>query len=279
MDFYVVIPAHNEEAFLSKTLQSLSTQTLLPKKIVVVNDHSTDGTQEIINAFKNNYPFISSVTIASEEKHEPGSKVINAFYSGLETLDHNYDVLCKFDADLIFPLNYLEKIAEHFLQNKNCGMAGGFCYIEKKGIWVEEGLTSKDHIRGALKAYRKVCFEQIDGLKKAMGWDTVDELLAKYHGWEVLTDASLHVKHLKPTGANYQQSSKLKQGQAFKRMRYGLLLTLVASLKLAIRKRSLRYFVNAIQGYFSKSNAYIVSEEEGKFIRKLRWRVIKKKIF
>ena len=48
MNFYIIIPAHNEEAFLEKTLQSLVEQTLLPKRIVVVNDASTDGTQNII---------------------------------------------------------------------------------------------------------------------------------------------------------------------------------------------------------------------------------------
>ena len=31
-----------------------------------------------------------------------------------------------------------------------------------------------------------------------MGWDTVDELLAKYYGWQILTDKTLKVKHLKP---------------------------------------------------------------------------------
>jgi hypothetical protein len=36
------------------------------------------------------------------------------------------------------------------------------------------------------------------GLKAAMGWDTVDELLSTFYGWKVVTDA-LIVKHLKPT--------------------------------------------------------------------------------
>ena len=279
MNFYLVIPAHNEEAFLTSTLQSLTEQTLLPKKIVVVNDNSTDGTQQIIDSFSNKHAFIHSVTITSEVEHAPGSKVINAFYKGFETLDDGYDVICKFDADLIFPPNYLEKIADHFLQNKNNGLVGGFCYIEKNEDWVLENLTNKDHIRGALKAYRKECFHQIGGLKRTMGWDTVDELLAKYHGWEVITDHALHVKHLKPTGANYHKSSKLKQGQAFKRMRYGFCLTALAALKLGAKKRSFSYFWNAMRGYFSSNNEYIVSKKEGKFIRNLRWKNIKSKFF
>jgi glycosyltransferase involved in cell wall biosynthesis len=45
MNYYIVIPAHNEEAFISLTLQSLISQT--HSKVVVVNDNSTDKTAEM----------------------------------------------------------------------------------------------------------------------------------------------------------------------------------------------------------------------------------------
>jgi hypothetical protein len=48
-----------------------------------------------------------------------------------------------------------------------------------------------------------------------MGWDTVDELLSKFYNWKVITDDSLIVKHLKPTGANYNKMARYKQGEAF----------------------------------------------------------------
>jgi len=282
MNIQLIIPAHNEEAFLAQTLTSLVTQTLQPKKIVVVNDGSTDGTQDLIDSFSAKHPFITSVTDNSPSKHEPGSKVINAFYRGFEMLDGSFDVICKFDADLIFPQNYLEKISELFQSNPKIGMAGGFCTVEENGTWKVENLTNKDHIRGALKAYRKECFEEIGRLKNAMGWDTVDELLAKYHGWKVITDQTLHVKHLKPTGATYTKASKYKQGKAFYKMRYGWVLTQIAAIKLAQKKGSLSYYYNCMRGYLKaqKNKApFLVTEEEGAFIRKLRWDNIKKKVF
>ncbi|PHS68082.1 MAG: glycosyl transferase family 2 [Flavobacterium sp.] len=281
-NIYIIIPAHNEELFLTKTLQSLVEQTFLPTKIIVVNDNSTDNTQNIIDEFSKKHSFIIGFKTNSEATHQPGSKVINAFNKGFKTTDNNFDIICKFDADLIFPNDYLKKIKTAFETNPTCGMVGGFCFIEKNNTWILENLTNKDHIRGALKAYRKECFQHIGGLKNTMGWDTVDELLAKYHGWQVCTDESLHVKHLKPTGTNYSKSSKYKQGEAFYKMRYGLWLTLIASLKLAVNKKSMVFFVNTMKGYF-KSNAaklpFIVSEKEGVFIRELRWKGIKKKLF
>ncbi|WP_417882038.1 glycosyltransferase family 2 protein [Xanthomarina gelatinilytica] len=275
MNFYIVIPAHNEEAYIKQTLESLVTQTLLPKQLVVVNDHSTDKTQQIVERFVSKYNWISLVNTTSSDEHLPGSKIIHAFYKGFETLDDSYDVICKFDADLIFPNNYLEQLAFHFKTNEKLGMVSGFCYIEKNHQWVLENLTRKDHIRGALKAYRKACFEQIEKLKPSMGWDTVDELLAKFYGWEMLTDNSLHVKHLKPTGKNYNKASKHMQGEAMYKMRYGFWITLISALKLAYKKRSFKLFKDYMAGFFKAKNEklpFLVSEEQGEFIRKLRWR-------
>ncbi len=277
MNFQIIIPAHNEESYIGKTLESLTQQTFPPKKVIVVNDNSTDDTQTIVQNYSSKYNWISLVNTKSSDQHLPGSKIINAFNKGLKYLDNNYDIICKFDADLIFPENYLEQIANHFKTNEKLGMASGFCYIEINNKWILENLTRKDHIRGALKAYRKDCFLQIGKLKPSMGWDTVDELLAKYHGWEILTDESLHVKHLKPTGESYNQASKYLQGEAMYKMRYGFWITLISASKLAYKKGNVRLFRDYMAGYFkAKSNKkeFLVSIEEGKFIRNLRWKGI-----
>lgn len=277
MNFYIIIPAHNEEDSIALTLDSLVNQTLQPKRIVVVNDHSTDNTQHIVEKFTESHSFISLVNNNSSDKHLPGAKIVNAFYKGFETLDQDYDVICKFDADLIFPKNYLEQLAIHFKNDKTLGIAAGFCYIKKNSDWVLENLTRKDHIRGALKAYKKQCFEAIGQLKSSIGWDTVDELLAKYYNWTILTDESLHVKHLKPTGISYNKDSKHSQGEALYKMRYGILLTVITALKMTLKKRSLTLFNDYIKGYFKakKENLdFLVSEDEGQFIRNLRWKGI-----
>ncbi len=281
MNIYIIIPAHNEERFISKTLTSLVSQTKLPKKIVVVNDHSTDATEGIVNEFIEKHDFISIVNTNSSEEHMPGSKVINAFYQGYKTLDSNSDIICKFDADLIFPPNYLEKVAAHFNENSSIGMVGGFCYIEKNNTWVLESLTNKDHIRGALKAYRRACFDDINGIKPAMGWDTIDELLAQYHNWNIKTDESLQVKHLKPTGNTYNPRAKYKQGEAFYRIRYGFWITLIASIKLALLKKRPQLITDYLAGFFKakrEKQTFLVSKEEGTFIRKLRWKNMKRKL-
>jgi len=280
--YYIVIPSHNEEQFISLTLQSLVEQTVLPTKVVVVNDNSTDRTAEIVLAFAEKHSWISLVNKTSNAVHLPGSKVIQAFQKGLESIDKEYDILVKADADLIFPSHYFETIVKHFQSDASIGMAGGFCYIEKNGEWVLENLTDKDHIRGALKAYRKTTFKQIGGLRPQMGWDTVDELLCKFYNWKVVTDESLHVKHLKPTGSNYNQRARYKQGEAFYTLGYGFLITAIASLKLAIRKGKPFLFIDYLMGFWKAKTAkkpLLVTAGQAKFIRKYRWQKMKEKIF
>lgn len=281
MKYYVVIPAHNEEAHLSLTLTSLLNQSLKPEKIVVINDQSTDGTRQIAEEFQAHNVTIQVLNIESNSEHLPGSKVIKAFNRGLKFLDSHYDFIVKLDADLILPENYFETIARHFKSDDQIGIAGGFAYIEKNGQWILENLTNKDHIRGAFKSYRKKCFEDIDGLKPAMGWDTVDELLAKYCGWKVVTDPTLKVKHLKPTGAQYNTASRYKQGEAFYTLGYGLTITLIASLKLAWNKRKPLLFLDYIRGFFKAKQQqlpFLVTDEQAKFIRRYRWQKMKEKL-
>lgn len=281
MNFYIVIPAHNEEQFIGLTLESLTNQTLQPKRVVIVNDNSNDGTQNIIENYVAKHPWIELVNKSSSDRHLPGSKIIEAFYKGFETLDESYDVICKFDADLIFPDKYLESLANQFNKDPGLGMASGFCYIKKNRKWVLENLTNKDHIRGGLKAYRKECFLEIGKLKPSMGWDTVDELLAQYYGWKLVTDTSLHVKHLKPTGANYNKASKYMQGEAMYKMRYGFVITFISAFKLAYKKRKIKLFKEYLQGYFKaqkKELPFLVTKVQGQYIRTLRWKNMLKKI-
>ncbi len=281
MRYYIVIPSHNEEKFIGLTLQSLVEQTVLPTKIVVVNDNSTDDTEAIVMALTKKHPFINLVNTTSDTIHLPGSKVIQAFQKGLKTLDRDYDFIVKADADLIFPPNYFETISNHFKSDSTIGMVGGFAYIEKNGEWILENLTDKDHIRGAFKAYRKETFIQIEGLKPAMGWDTVDELLCKFYNWKVITDESLHVKHLKPTGANYNKASRYKQGEAFYCLGYGFLITTIASFKLAMRKGKPLLFIDYIKGFWKAKSAkkpLLVTAEQANFIRKYRWKKMREKL-
>jgi glycosyltransferase involved in cell wall biosynthesis len=279
---YIVIPAHNEEDSIESTLESIINQSYLPKKVVVVNDNSTDRTSEIIAKYANKYDWLNQLNIESSVDHLPGRKVIHAFNKGLSSFDMEYDIICKFDADIIFPEHYLESIVKIFQNDPKVGIAGGLPFIKVKNEWVFENIAKKDHVRGPIKAYRKACYQEIGGLRPSIGWDSVDVLLAQYFGWKVMTDKKLHVKHLKPTGMTYHNSAEHLQGEALYKMRFSFILALIASLKSGLKRRSLASFLNSIQGFTKakrERKEFLVNKDQGRFIRKLRWRNMRQSLF
>ena len=132
MKFLIVIPAHNEEENILPCLESLKNQTFQDFKCVIVNDGSTDKTQEIVERFIQIPNTKYQILHLKKSEHQPGAKVVRTFNKGLETENlENFDVVCKFDADIIFPENYLEKINEVYEKNPKAGMVSGLVYIKK----------------------------------------------------------------------------------------------------------------------------------------------------
>lgn len=282
MKILIIIPAHNEADSIDKTLDSLLSQSYLATEIIVVDDNSTDDTNRIVKRYTSQNPSVKLVYKSSSDTHQPGSKIIRAFQFGYNQKTTAYDIVCKFDADLIFPSHYLAEMVHAYEKNLKLGMFGGFCQVQVGKKWQREGLTNKDHIRGALKSYTAACFEKINGLIPEMGWDTIDELLCLYHGFQIQTADNLFVKHLKPTGARYKKALPKKFGISLHQMRYDFGLAFITCFKMGIKKKEKLFFFKAMTSYLGakpKKFPYLVNAKQGKFIRQLRWRGVKAKLF
>ena len=48
MNIYIIIPVFNEEKYLQESIDSIVKQTFLPKKLLLVNDNSTDSSENIL---------------------------------------------------------------------------------------------------------------------------------------------------------------------------------------------------------------------------------------
>ena len=55
MKYVLITPARNEEAFIERTLQSVTAQTVLPERWVMIDDGSTDRTGDIIESYTGRY--------------------------------------------------------------------------------------------------------------------------------------------------------------------------------------------------------------------------------
>lgn len=295
MKFLIIIPAHNEEKSIASCLESLQNQSFQDFTIVVVNDGSRDKTREIVENFQNQTSNIRLVNLETSQ-HQPGAKVVRSFYKGLESLDwKTFDVICKWDADIIFPPNYLLEINRVFEENPKAGLVSGLVYIRnykqnpqiknlklpgenlfdftnKNHDWIFENLSSKNHVRGPVKAYRKECFEDMNGLRPVLGWDNLDILLAKKCGWEVLTIKDLWVKHLRPTAYQYQDQKAEKLGQYFYNIGLSLPLAMISAAKSAFKNRSAKEFFITIKSFLKQNEERELSKEEIHYIRNLRWK-------
>ena len=300
MKFLIIIPAHNEEENIFPCLESLKNQTFQDFKCVVVNDGSTDKTQEIAEMYKVQSTKYKVLNLEKSE-HQPGAKVVRTFNKGLETENlENFDVVCKFDADIIFPENYLEKINEVYEKNPKAGMVSGLVYIKKgfdsaqpdkkdfttsqlhdftnQNDWIFENLSSKNHVRGPIKSYRKEVFQKMNGLRAVLGWDNIDVMLCKMHGFEIVTLQELWVKHLRPTAYKYKSQKAQKLGEYFYNIGLNFPLAAISSAKSSLKNKSVSEFFITMKSFLKQKNPRVLSQEEIAFIRNLRWKEIKRKL-
>ncbi|MBO0695743.1 MAG: glycosyltransferase family 2 protein, partial [Verrucomicrobia bacterium] len=114
MRYVLITPAHNEEAFIEKTLASVVAQTVLPKRWVIVDDGSTDQTAKIIQKYAERYPWIEPVSRPRRKDRNFGGKA-HAFNTGLERVRSlNFDVIGNLDADISFDPDYFEFLLSKF---------------------------------------------------------------------------------------------------------------------------------------------------------------------
>lgn len=111
--YSVVIPARNEEERLPKTLDSVFSQTLGPKKVIVVNDGSTDGTERIALEYG-----CEVVTLPYHKESWSGTPNLSrVFNAGVEMVG-GVDFFAILGADTVVEKEYFEKVVNGMLDNK-----------------------------------------------------------------------------------------------------------------------------------------------------------------
>jgi poly-beta-1,6-N-acetyl-D-glucosamine synthase len=200
-NYVIITPVRDEEQYIEMTLNSVRQQAVLPVEWVIVNDGSSDGTGRIIDRYASQYPWITAVHRVNRGFRKSGGGVVEAFYDGYRALrSKEWDFVVKLDGDLSFAPDYFERCLEHFRADPTLGIAGGEICHNLNGELKPEA-SPKFHVRGATKIYRKECWDAIDGLWPAPGWDTIDEVKANMMGWKTYTLTDLHLLHHRFTGS------------------------------------------------------------------------------
>jgi glycosyltransferase involved in cell wall biosynthesis len=202
MKYVLITPAHNEEAFIQKTLDSMVAQTLLPERWVIVDDGSTDRTAEIVESYEKQYPWMELLRRPRGSDRSFAGKVY-AFNLGLNrAASLTFEVLGNLDADLSFDPDYLAFLMEKFLADPNLGVAGT-PFTQNGGYdTVHDSFEGENHVAGGCQLFRRRCFEAIGGYvpNRIGGVDWIAVTTARMKGWKTRSFSEKRFHHYRSLG-------------------------------------------------------------------------------
>jgi biofilm PGA synthesis N-glycosyltransferase PgaC len=198
--YVLITPARNEEAFIKKTLDSVSQQTFPPVKWVIVNDGSTDNTASIVEQYTARYDWIELVNLSGRKERHFAGKVY-AFNAGQERCKGlDYEVIGNLDSDVSLDEDHFEFLLGKFKDDPRLGVAGTV-FREEGYNSGTDSLEGQFYVSGQCQLFRRKCFEDIDGYfaNKAGGIDWIAVTTARMKGWKTRSfneKSFFHHRHL-----------------------------------------------------------------------------------
>jgi poly-beta-1,6-N-acetyl-D-glucosamine synthase len=186
--YVLVSPARNEARSIELTIQSVTAQTVLPLRWVIVSDGSTDGTDEIVNRYAAQHPWIELLRMPERRERNFAGKV-GAFRAGLERVESlPYEVVVSLDADITFEADYFQFLLEKLAADPALGLVGT-PFRELTGEVYDYRFVSIEHVSGACQVFRRQCFEAIGGYVpvKGGGIDHIAVISSRMKGWKTRT--------------------------------------------------------------------------------------------
>ena len=202
MKYVLITPAHNEEAFIERTLASMVAQTRLPERWVIVDDGSTDRTAQIVEGYASRYQWIELFRMPQRINRSFAGKV-HAFNAGLERARSlEFDVIGNLDADLSFEPDYLEFLIGKFAEDPRLGVAGT-PFTEDDGYdTARDSFEGENHVAGGCQLFRRQCFEEVGGYipNRGGGIDWIAVTTARMRGWKTRSFPEKRFHHYRTLG-------------------------------------------------------------------------------
>lgn len=182
----IVTPMHDEEPHVRALHSSLAQQAFQDFDWFVVDDGSTDGTARELAALTGG-PEVTVLRRSNDGGLIAGS-AYGAWRYGVEEARAraDYQYVMKLDADVRLPPDYLSTVTSAL--GGGVGIAGGV--ISSPGM--REQLL---HVPGPVKMYTAECYDVLQALPSAIGFDVMDEVAASRAGLStrVVRDAPFHL--------------------------------------------------------------------------------------
>jgi len=219
--YVLVTAAHNEAGYIEKTLDAVTSQTLRPRKWVIVSDGSTDATDEIVRRRAADHDFIELLRRESDDKGFASQA--RALMLGCERagqVEHAF--IGTLDADITFEPNYYESMLAKFRDNARLGVAGGAIFEPSNGKLTPLG-CDPGSVPGAIQLFRREAFVDSGGFfpLRRGGHDAIAEARARMRGWQVRSFPDPTVLHHRPCGASYGNLRRIRMNLGIREFAYG----------------------------------------------------------
>ncbi|WP_262966592.1 glycosyltransferase [Methylobacter psychrophilus] len=201
MDYVLITPARNEQEYIDMTIRSVISQTILPKRWIIVSDGSTDQTDDIVKQYLIIYPWMELIRMPEHSDRQFAAKVYS-FRAGYERVkDIQFNIIGNLDADVCFEADYFEYLLGKFIENPQLGVAGT-AFVEDSNIAYNYQLTNIEHVSGQCQIFRRCCFEEIGGYTpfKGGGIDWTAVTTARMKGWRTRTFTEKTFTHHRAMG-------------------------------------------------------------------------------
>jgi glycosyltransferase involved in cell wall biosynthesis len=212
MNYVLITPARNEEAFIERVLESVVSQTRLPLKWVIVDDGSTDRMPDIVAEYAKRHAWIELVRMPTRaERHFAGK--VHAFNAGLERVRHlQFDLVGNLDADISFSPDHFSFLIDRFAEDARLGLAGT-AYTQDGWDSTKDSFEGVTSVHGACQLFRYQCYLDVGGYvaNRAGGVDWIAVTTARMKGWKTLNFPQRRFHHYRIMGT--AQRSRL--GAAF----------------------------------------------------------------
>jgi biofilm PGA synthesis N-glycosyltransferase PgaC len=202
----IISPVHNEGAHIERVARALARQTLPPARWIVLDDASTDDTEQQLRALAEELPFLTVLSdrdapdLDGAPDRLARAAAPRAFNRALASVDwREYTHVMKLDGDIELAPEYLATLMERFAADPELGLACGDLYEEDPDGTSRRLPIPPHHVHGAVKCYTHDCFAAIGGIQNRLGWDTIDETYARMRGLHTRSFAditAIHHRHL-----------------------------------------------------------------------------------